>query len=77
MSTLSKLNPTVRRNRADRRDAIRALHRVIPKVPSLIGRVTAMATAAGLEDIRRAPFLTGAEKQELFDRTIDRLKEAK
>jgi hypothetical protein len=79
VSTLTKIDKVARTAKHDRRDAIRSLHGIIPRITGtfqITRRLSARITVMALEDIRRASFLTGRQKQAMFDRIIDRLKEA-
>lgn len=75
MSTIRRLDPTIRRSRRDRRDVVRSLQRVLPRIPMLLGRLTGAATWVTLEDIRCNPRLTGGTKATLFTSIINKLQE--
>ena len=73
MSTICKLDPTVRRERHARRDTVHALFTQARSLISagevaLSARLTALAMR--LESIRLSPRLSGAQKAQLFRRTL-------
>lgn len=80
MSTIAKLDPSVRQARADRRDTRRSLDRVIGFMsvqPTVNHLRLALAgiTADTLRDITRNPRPTGATKSRLFANLIRLLQE--
>lgn len=65
MSTICKLDPRVRKARSERAHAIRSLGRALPFIKP--ERYGAAAILHGtLDNVRRAPYLTGAEKEVVF-----------
>lgn len=74
MSTITKLDPRVRRSRADRRDTVRSLGRVVSQL-SGFKQFAAGAIHSLLIDVQRNPTLTGTQKNGLFSGLIARLQE--
>lgn len=74
MSTISKLDPTIRGSRYERRAYVRALQRIRL---SLTGkpRIACELTYQALDAVRRDPTRTGVEKQRVFNLITQRLKE--
>ncbi len=75
MSTICKLDPGVRQARAARRNAIRSLERVIPYLPAA-RQPAAVLLHHILDNIRRNPKRTGAEKSDSFAAMMRKLMPA-
>jgi len=80
MSTISKLDPRIRRDRAARREMLRSLARnalLLQSAPPFLGQQNALAiyrtTLDVLDGIRKRPGITGASKNELFTRVAREL----
>lgn len=75
MSTITRIDPTVRRERAARRIIVRQLRGASARLPGMKGVVT-LLMADTLRLLQRNPALTGAEKQAAFNHILTRLQEA-
>lgn len=72
MSTLCKLDPTVRRARYARRDSLRGLAQVVSKLVGL-QQIRAAFYLDVLAEVKRAPNLTGHQKNVEFAKVIKRI----
>lgn len=71
MSTVSLLNPTVRRDRARRRDAVRSMY-AQAAVETGPTKFQLRAVAEQLNRVRKVPSMTGRQKEFLFFRIVGR-----
>lgn len=72
MSTICKLDPTVRATRSSRRASIRGLRDATQRIHGM-NRVMAEITLAELTMIKECPSLTGAQKMRAFGKVVSRL----
>lgn len=75
MSTRSKLNPTVRAERTRRATAVGELARLTRSFgPNSAGRFRIESLVAAIEDVRKDPRFTSAEKDAKFKALLNRAR---
>lgn len=75
MSTASKLNPTIRVARTRRATAVGEMSRLTRSFgPNSAGRFRIESLAAALDDVRKDPRFTGAEKDAKFRALLNRAR---
>lgn len=75
MSTRSKLNPAVRTERTRRATAVAELSRLTRSfAPNSSGRFRIESLVAAIEDVRKDPRFTSAEKDEKFKALLNRAR---
>lgn len=73
MSTVTKLDPTVREARSQRVNIIRSLERIVPRLSGLPA-ISASLVLSSLLTIQHDTSLSGRLKSRLFTRVIKRLE---
>jgi len=74
MSTICKIDPTVRKARAERRGVVRAFERGANNLTDTEQRLQAAVAYKRLNKIRKNPRLTDEQKSDRFDRVMDDLE---